>query len=482
MKYRVEKDSIGEKNIPHNALYGIHTVRALENFPSDGLRVPGELIRAIILIKRCAAAVSLENSLIEAPKASAIINACDKLLAHTPFDAFPLPSMQGGAGTSVNMNVNEVIANTAIQLLGGSPGDYQLVHPNDDVNRFQSTNDVYPSALRIAVIELLVNLANTLADLQSSLQIKEREFADIIKVGRTEMRDAVPITLGQEFGAYAEAIARDRWRVFKCEERLRVLNIGGTAVGTGLNAPKIFIFRLIEELRQATGLGISRAENSIDMTQNADVFAEVSGILKTAAVNYIKISHDLRLLSSGPYAGIGEINLPKRQAGSSIMPGKVNPVIPEYAASIGIQVIANDSAITQAATMGQLELNAFLPVIAENLIRSVKLLTDGAVSLKNYCIDGITANAEYCRGLLEHSDAPATLLAPYIGYDRSAEIVSYARERNISVREAAIEMKIFTAPELDIIFDARHATSPGISGSKELKDRLNLKKGSDTHE
>jgi aspartate ammonia-lyase len=479
MKYRTEKDSIGERNIPLNALYGIHTARALENFPSDGVKVPVELIQSIILIKRCAAEVSRENSFIEASKADAIISACDKLLEQLPDEAFPLPFMQGGAGTSVNMNVNEVIANLAIQSLGGVPGDYHLIHPNDDVNRFQSTNDVYPSALKIAAIQLLIPLANSLADLQSSLQGKEREFADIIKVGRTEMRDAVPVTLGQEFGAYAEAAARDRWRVFKCEERLRVLNIGGTAVGTGLNAPKIYIFRLIEELRKATGLGISRAENSIDMTQNADVFAEVSGILKTVAVNYIKISHDLRLLSSGPY---GEINLPARQAGSSIMPGKVNPVIPEYAASVGIQVIANDSAITQASSMGQLELNAFLPVVAYNLIQSIKLLTDAAVSLKTNCIDGITANTERCRDLLEQSDAPATLLAPYIGYEKSAEVVSYAREHSITIRNAAIGMKLLTAGELDIIFDTRHATSPGISGSKELKDKLNLKKESDNHE
>ena len=475
MATRIEKDSLGEMEVDDRSYYGIHTVRALKNFPNDFKPTPHELIDAITLIKKCAACVNLREGFIATTKAQAIMQACDEILAGGFSDAFPLPAIQGGAGTSVNMNVNEVVANRAIELLGGKKGDYSMCHPNDDVNRFQSTNDVYPSALKIAAIRLIFSLATDLADLQTALQDKEKEFSDVLKIGRTEMQEAVPITLGQEFGAYSEAIARDRWRVYKCEERLRSLNLGGTAVGTGINAPKIFIFRLMEELRAQTGLGIGRAENMIESTQNADAFVEVSGILKACAVNLIKISGDLRLLSSGPHSGFREIMLPARQAGSSIMPGKINPVIPEYAASAAIQVIACDAAITFAASQGQLELNAFMPTIAVNLIDEIKLLRSAVCSLRENCIEGIVADVQRCREGLEASEAYATLIAPYVGYDKAAEAVRFADSNGIDVREAIIRFGWFTTEETEILFSPRSATSPGIAGSQNFADRIRLK-------
>lgn len=477
MDFRKEKDNIGEMSVPADSLAGIHTYRARNNFRIDCPTFPSEVVYAIVEIKRCAAQVNTDEGFIAANKGAAIVAACDKVLAG--FDRYlpdlTLPSIQGGAGTSVNMNVNEVIANLAVLELKGKPGDYSLCHPNDDVNKFQSTNDVFPTAVRIAAIRLLYRLAETLADLQTALQAKENEFADVLKPGRTEMQEAMPVTLGIEFGAYAEAVGRDRWRVFKSEERLRTVNLGGTAVGTGSGAPKVFIFKWIEELRKMTGLGISRSENSFETTQNADVFVEVSGILKAAAANLYKISADLRLLSSGPRSGLGEIKLPDLQAGSSIMPGKVNPVIPEFAASAAMQVYGNDQVISFAAASGQLELNAFLPLIAANLISSLKILTDAARALDVLCIRGIAANPENCTSHLEASDAFAPLLVPYLGYDQTAELVKKAHTDGITVRESVVKSGLLTAEELEIIFHSKKVVSPGISGADVLKDKIRLK-------
>lgn len=476
MKTRIEKDLIGELKIENDKYYGINTVRALENFSYNREKVSFSLIKSLVLIKKAAAYVNKTLRFLPEDKSEAIINACDDILDEKYIDQFPLPALQGGAGTSTNMNVNEVIANIAIEKLGGNKGDYHIIDPNDDVNKFQSTNDVYPTAVKLTCIQGLLELSYTLADLQDSFQKKEKEFAHILKVGRTQLQDALPITLGQEFGAYSQAIQRDRWRVYKSEERLRQVNLGGTAIGTGTNAPKMFVYKFIEKVRELSGIGLARAENSVDLTQNNDAFVEVSGILKAVSINLIKISSDLRLLSSGPFSGIGEIKLPSRQAGSSIMPGKVNPVIAEYAGMAGMQVVANDLAITQGCANGQLELNVWLPLIAYNIINSIDILSDVSRSFKDHCIDGITPCEERCKHYLERSFVNITLLVPYIGYKKATELVEYALSEKITLKEAVIKKEIFTEEELLKIFNPKRATSPGISGAEFFKDKIKIKR------
>lgn len=341
-----------------------------------------------------------------------------------------------------------------------------MVHPLNHVNMRQSTNDVYPTALRIAAISLLKPLSQACAELQDALQKKEAEFAGVIKVGRTQLQDAVPVMLGQEFSAYAQAIARDRWRLYKVEERLRQVNLGGTAIGTGLNADKKYIFMVNERVRQYSKLGISRAENMIDATQNADVFVEVSGLLKALAVSLAKIANDLRLLSSGPRAGLGEISLPELQAGSSIMPGKVNPVIPEAVNQASFHVIASDLAITLAVQAGQLELNAFLPLVAHHLLSSMEILTQTVIIFTQRCINGITANTERCSELLDQSLATVAALAPHIGYDLASQVARKAFTEKKSVREAALELTVLSEDKLQEILNPFALTSPGVAGDK----------------
>ena len=459
---RIETDFLGEKSIPVEAYYGIHTVRALENFAVSRQSVHPELIRAIATVKQAAVEMNMSLGLLDARLGSAIFQAAAEVADGKLTDQFPVDALQGGAGTSTNMNVNEVVANRAIELLGGKKGDYSLIHPLDHVNLSQSTNDVYPTALRIAAIRLLQPLSEACAQLQGSLQKKEAEFAGILKLGRTEMQDAVPITLGQEFSAWAEAIARDRWRLYKVEERLREVNLGGTAIGTGLNAERKYVFGVVERLRSLTGIGLARDENMIDPTQNADVFVEVSGLLKACASTLIKVSNDLRLLASGPRGGIGEIRLPDLQAGSSIMPGKVNPVIPEMVAQIGYQTIARDLAITLAAQGGQLELNAFLPLIAANLLPAMEELTHAMRLFANRCIDGIEVDSDRCRFHLENSVALITALSPLIGYDRAAEIAKQALKDRSPVKKALLDSGLFTLTELDTLLRPEALTRPGM--------------------
>lgn len=459
---RIETDFLGEKSIPVEAYYGIHTVRALENFAVSRQSVHPELIRAIATVKQAAVEMNMSLGLLDARLGSAIFQAAAEVADGKLADQFPVDALQGGAGTSTNMNVNEVVANRAIELLGGNKGDYSLIHPLDHVNLSQSTNDVYPTALRIAAIRLLQPLSEACAQLQGSLQKKEAEFAGILKLGRTEMQDAVPITLGQEFSAWAEAIARDRWRLYKVEERLREVNLGGTAIGTGLNAERKYVFGVVERLRSLTGIGLARDENMIDPTQNADVFVEVSGLLKACASTLIKVSNDLRLLASGPRGGIGEICLPDLQAGSSIMPGKVNPVIPEMVAQIGYQTIARDLAITLAAQGGQLELNAFLPLIAANLLPAMEELTHAMRLFANRCIDGIEVDSDRCRFHLENSVALITALSPLIGYDRAAEIAKQALKDRSPVKKALLDSGLFTLTELDTLLRPEALTRPGM--------------------
>ena len=463
---RIEKDLLGQLEIDDNLYYGISTARAKINFPITGIPIHPELVRAMVLIKKAAALTNATNSDLDKEKARAITAACDEIISGRLMDNFITDSLQGGAGTSANMNVNEVIANRAIEIMGGEKGDYSLVHPIDEVNMSQSTNDVFPTAVRIAAINLLKSVTEHFASLQTALQEKEEEFSDILKVGRTELQDAVPVTMGQEFAAWAQAISRDRWRLYKAEERLRQVNIGGTAVGTGINASKKYIFNMIENLRQLSGIGLARAEYMMDPTQNSDVFVEVSGLLKTAAVNLAKMSGDLRLLSSGPKAGLSEIRLPALQAGSSIMPGKVNPVMPEMVNQVAYQIMADDLAVTLAAQAGQLELNAFLPLIAKNLLEMLDLLNNALPVFIEKCVKGIQADQARCAYLLEHSYILITALNDYIGYDKSSEILKKCLKEGKSVKEILLRDRIIEPEVLERILKPENMTTPGIPGKK----------------
>ncbi|MDR0622607.1 MAG: aspartate ammonia-lyase [Deltaproteobacteria bacterium] len=439
---RVEKDKLGQRELPKGALYGLQSLRARENFALGGPATNPRLILAIVMVKKAAALTYLKLKPEMAEINSAIVRACDRALAGWApggngqegsgsgagwseefAGAFIAPAIQGGAGTSTNMNVNEVLANLALGELGLPPGRYEVVHPLDHVNRGQSTNDVYPTALRIAAIGLLRELSQACAELQEALQLKETEYSGIKKLGRTEMMDAVPITLGEEFGAYAQALARDRWRLYKIEERLRQVNIGGTAVGLSDNAEKRYRFGVIENLRQITGLGLAAAEYPMDITQNNDVFVEVSGLLKALAVNLMKIAGDFRLMNSGPRGGLGEIRLADLQTGSTIMPGKVNPVIPEMVIEVAIKVMANDLAVTMAAAHGDFELNAFAPLIAEALLESLGLLAKTVTVFRKNCLETLRPNIQRCAQLLSDSLAFATSYVPKLGYDRVASII-----------------------------------------------------------
>ncbi len=449
---RTETDLLGSLQIPADALWGIHTARAVENFPLSGQMVHPELIKAYGEVKLACAQINNQLGFWDSPeKANAIEKACIELSQGLLNEHIKVDALQGGAGTSTNMNVNEVIANRALQLLDGKPGNYKIVSPLDDINLHQSTNDTYPTALKIAAIRLFRQLEQNVLELQESFQQKEKEFANIVKIGRTQLQDAVLTTLGREMSAYAEACNRDRWRFYKCEERLRVVNLGGTAIGTGLGAPKQYIFRVTDRLRENTNIGLSRAENLIDATQNTDVFVEVSGILKACASNLFKISNDLRLLSSGPNAGLKEINLPEVQAGSSIMPGKVNPVIPEAAMQAALLVMGNDQIITSACSSGNLELNQFMPIIAHTLLESISTLNNACRILCQKCVSGITANEENCRKTIYSSTALITALVPKLGYKKAEKIMEIAREEKITIKEAAINSSYISESEFDNI-------------------------------
>lgn len=414
---RTEEDLLGSMELPAAAYWGIHTQRAFENFPLTGRRVNPSLIRALSQVKKACAAANVELGYLDLAKGKSIAAACEEIASGGLADQFPVDALQGGAGTSTNMNVNEVIANRAVELLGGQRGDYRIIHPVETVNLHQSTNDVYPTALRVAAIFGLRRLSSAVASLQGACQESEKAFGAIVKIGRTELQEAVPMTLGAEFAAFSEAFSRDRWRTAKCEERLRVVNLGGTAVGTGLTAPRDYIFLVVEKLREITGLGLSRGENLTGETANADAFVEVSGILKAHAANLVKISGDLRLLNL-----LGEIRLPAVQAGSSIMPGKVNPVIPEAVIQTGLRVMANDAGICDAASRGSLQINEFLPLIADLFLEEIDLLTTAASVLAAH-VGRIEADEERCRRFVDRSPMIVTALLPFIGYERATALI-----------------------------------------------------------
>jgi len=451
--YREEKDSIGTKQVPTDAYYGVQTLRAAENFRITRSKCHPELIKAIVEIKMAAAIANRDAGVLAQSVADAMVKACQEILEGKLVENFIVDEFQGGAGTSLNMNANEVVANRAIELLGGCKGDYTIVHPNDHVNCGQSTNDVYPSAGKIATIRLLKKAIGALHDLKTAFSKKAEEFSDIIKMGRTEMQDAVPISFGQLFNAYASAVARDIERFKKAINELSVLNLGGTAIGTGINADASYIKNIVPVTSKITGLRLTQATDLVDATQNLDVFVYVSGIVKACATTVSKISNDIRLMSSGPRTGFNEINIPAKQNGSSIMPGKINPVIPEVMNQIAFNVMGNDTTITLAAEGGQLELNAFEPVIFYCLFESLDTLTNGIKGFASGCIDGITVNTDKCRDDVDSSIGIVTALCPSIGYTEAARIAKKALKEGKNIRDLLIEQQLLSKDEIEEILD-----------------------------
>ena len=417
MNYRKEHDLLGKRDVPCDVYWGIHTLRARENFITRTGPSPLSLIRGLALVKKACCLANRELGYLDARIADAMVIACDEIISGGLSDQFPLDALQGGAGTSLNMNINEVIANRSLELLGKAKGDYGAVHPIEHVNMHQSTNDVYPTAVKIASIEGLRRLSADIEGLQQSLQKKERQFADILIIGRTELQDAVPITLGAQFASFAEAFARDRWRTFKCEERLRTVNIGGTAVGTGLTAPRNYIFLVIEKLRLFSGLGLARAENPMDQTANADAFVETAGMLAAFGVNCIKVCNDLRLLHFS-----GELRLPAVQAGSTIMPGKINPVICEAGISAGLKIKSLTGLVADAASMGTLQLCEFMPLLASSLLEAISIASSIARMLADHAA-GIEADLITCAEKSGKSITHITAFLPRIGYEKAQALV-----------------------------------------------------------
>ncbi|MCP8316026.1 MAG: aspartate ammonia-lyase, partial [archaeon] len=460
-KKRIEKDYLGEKKIPENAYYGIQTLRAIENFPISGLKAHPDFIKATAIVKKACAEANMMIGDLDIRIAKAIINAADEIIDGKWHDQFLVDVFQAGAGTSHNMNANEVLANRAIELLGGKKGDYSIVHPNDHVNMAQSTNDVFPTIMRIVCLSLIQKLILEMKNLEEAFKKKAIESDKIIKPGRTHLEDAAPIRLGQVFDAYASIIADNIRRIERASIALEDLNIGATAVGTGLNASLEYVKLVVEKLRVYTGFNLRSAKNLIAVTQSMSDFVELSNVLKTLAADTIKIANDVRLMSSGPVTGLGEINLPAVQPGSSIMPGKVNPVIAEAMDMVAFQVIGNDLTITLASQAGQLELNVMMPVIAFNLIQSLHILKNSIHVFTERLVLGITANEKRCREMVERSPGLALALNPYIGFDATAKVVQEAIATGKTIREVVLEKKLLPRDIVDKILDPYAMTEPG---------------------
>lgn len=460
MLSRMEHDSIGALNVPAEAYYGVQSMRAATNFQITHRPLHPVLIDSIVMVKKAAAITNEKSGKLDQQIAQAIIQACDEILDGNLRDQFIVDAIQGGAGTSANMNANEVIANRAIEILGGTKGDYSIVHPNDHVNMSQSTNDVIPTAGKITVLKLLPQTIKELEKLEKAMEEKEAEFDDILKMGRTQLQDAVPMRLGQSFGAFAHVLKRDIKRLKNVMEEMKVLNIGATAIGTAINVDPYYLANISYELSKVAGISLKQADDLIDATQNLDGFVSVSGVLKTCAVDISKISNDLRLMSSGPRTGLSEINLPARQNGSSIMPGKINPVIPEVVSQVAYLIIGHDYTITMAAEAGQLELNAFEPVLFHHLFESIDTLKEAAATLTKHCITGITANKGQCEEYIEKSVGISTALCPYIGYAKSAEIAKKSLKTGSSVKELVLEEGLLKEEELKEILKPEKMTQP----------------------
>jgi aspartate ammonia-lyase len=466
MSHRIERDPLGEKPVPEDAYYGIQTARALENFPISGLRAHPELITATVLIKKCAARANMALGRLPRDIGEAIVSAADEILDGNFRDQFVVDVYQAGAGTSHNMNANEVLANRAAERLDSPRGAYTRVHPNDHVNMGQSTNDVYPTATRLALLEVADRLVATARRLALALDAKSKAFADVLKVGRTHLQDAVPITLGQEFSGYAASIARGADDVERTSTQLLELNLGATAVGTGLNAGDDYTRLAIGFLAEETGKPVVPAANRFRVTQSMGDVLAVSGAIRRLSVETSKVASDLRLLSMGPRAGLAEIKLPAVQPGSSIMPGKVNPSIPEMVNQVCYQVTGCDATVAAAAEGGQLELNVMMPVIAWNALHAATILAAAISVLTTRTIDGIEADTDRCRELLERSTAVATALSPYIGYAATAEVAKAAVATGRSVRDIVLERKLLDVTQLDEILSAEAMTQPGVAGQR----------------
>ncbi|WP_040209651.1 aspartate ammonia-lyase [Neobacillus jeddahensis] len=466
---RIEQDFLGKKEIPSDAYYGIQTLRAVENFPITGYRIHEELIKALAMVKKAAAIANMNTSHLYSGLGNVISKAAEEVMEGKWNDQFIVDPIQGGAGTSMNMNANEVIANRALEMLGHEKGEYRHLSPNTHVNMSQSTNDVFPTAIHIATLNLLEKLLETMSDMQSVFKGKAKQFENVIKMGRTHLQDAVPIRLGQEFEAYSRVLERDIKRISQSKVHLFEVNMGATAVGTGLNADPKYIIDVVKQLAEISGLPLVNAEHLVDATQNTDAYTEVSASLKVCMMNMSKIANDLRLMASGPRAGLAEIILPARQPGSSIMPGKVNPVMPELINQIAFQVIGNDHTICLASEAGQLELNVMEPVLVFNLLQSISIMNNGFRSFTDFCLKGIEANEVRLKEYVEKSVGIITAVNPHLGYEVAARIAREATISGKSVRELCLKYDVLTEEELDLILNIYEMTAPGIAGAALLE-------------
>ena len=462
MNYRMEHDLLGEREVPMDAYYGVHTLRALENFPISGIPISTypNMVRALACVKQACALANNELELLDERKTDAIVNACEEIQAGKLHSQFAVDVIQGGAGTSTNMNANEVIANRALELLGFARGEYKQLHPLEHVNMSQSTNDVYPTAIKVALYFEIDELIAAMEILRIAFADKATEFKDILKMGRTQLQDAVPMTLGQEFSTYAVMLEEDQQRLREAASLIREINLGATAIGTGINAHPDYAALARKHLSEVTGIPYITAGNLVEATQDAGAFVQLSGVLKRVAVKLSKICNDLRLLSSGPRAGLGEINLPAVQAGSSIMPGKVNPVIPEVVNQIAFMVIGNDVTVTFAAEGGQMQLNAFEPIIAHSLLDSLIYLRQGCLTLAERCVKGITANRERLADLVNRSIGIVTALNPIIGYENATAVAKEAQATGKGVAEIVLAKGLLTKEQLDDILRPEVLTQP----------------------
>lgn len=463
---RLESDSIGEMEVPGEAYYGVQALRANENFPITGNSLNPDFIKNMARIKRAAAITNMRAGRLKPEIANAIESACNEVVCGMFASEFIVDGIQGGAGTSANMNMNEVIANRAIEMLCGKKGDYSIVHPNDHVNMAQSTNDVIPTAGKLTVLDLLKKLEKSLKKLDSALYKKADEFDGVIKIGRTQLEDAVPMRLGQSFHAYATMIERDIDRIVKAKKEMYTVNMGATAIGTGINTSEYYFDHIVPTLAKVSGYPLVQADDLFDATENLDGFVRVSSCLKACAVNLSKMCNDLRILASGPKAGFGEITLPAMQNGSSIMPGKVNPVIPEVVSQVAFHIIGHDVTITMAAEAGQMELNAFEPVVFYNLFDSITTLTHAVDTLTDNCIIGITANEERCQKLLDASVGITTALCPYIGYKKAASLAKESLRTGVPVKKLVLKHGLMKEKQLDVVLDPYAMTEAATKKSK----------------
>lgn len=469
--FRIEKDSLGQKAVSQDVYYGAQTLRALENFPITEIPIHNELIQALAEVKKAAALANMYTGMLPEKIGEAIVNAAEDVIAGKYQEQFIVDSIQGGAGTSINMNMNEVLANIALEKLGREKGDYDFCSPNTHVNMSQSTNDTIPTALKIASYRMAKKLITTMTTLKKELMQKEAEFQNVLKMGRTHLQDAVPIQLGQEFSAYSEVIGRDIRRIKQAAEEILAVNLGATAVGTGLNAKPKYVEKAVTQLSAQLGIQLRLSTNLVDGTQNTDAYTTLSSALKVSAMNVSKICNDIRMMASGPMTGLREIKLPAKQPGSSIMPGKVNPVMVEVVNQVAFQVAGNDQSICMASEAGQFELNVMGPVIIFNLLQSLKIMNNGLDVFTRYAINGMEANVERCREYVEESYGIITALNPHLGYDTAAQVVKQAIETGLTIKDICKKHELLPENELDIILDPREMTTPGVAGSEFLTNK-----------